>query len=247
MTYNFTVSPDFSNKQLAGWFVLNTWIQQALDLPVHCEMYDSFDSQRSASADGKVDLIYANPYDAATLVREHGFLPVVKPVGKADEALIAVAAESGYQSVEDFQPGLRIATTADPDVHMMGMIMIEPADLTSDNVELDKRDSYVLVAKQLMRGDADAGFFLADSYHELSGMVRDGLRVVVQSDIQLIHHLFLVGPSLAERLGDIQDSLVSMADSAKGKLLLEDIGIAGWEPLAQEEVEFMIDLMDTLV
>ncbi len=247
MTYNFTISPDFGNKQMAGWFVFNNWLQHALDGQVHCEMYDDFNSQRAACSDGKVDLIYASPYDAATLVREQGFVPVVRPLGKADEALIAVPASSDYQQIEDFKPGLSIATTDDPEVHMMGMIMIEPADLSADNVTVQTCDSFVLVAKQLLRGTADAGFFLAESYHDLSATVREGMRVIVQSDIEVIHHLFLAAPALADKVGVIQESLVSMSASPKGEMLLEDIGLKGWEPLEQEQVEFMIDLMDTLV
>jgi phosphonate transport system substrate-binding protein len=41
--------------------------------------------------------------------------------------------------------------TEDPDVHMMGMIMLEPGDLDTSNVEMVPCDTYVLVAKHLLQ------------------------------------------------------------------------------------------------
>jgi phosphonate transport system substrate-binding protein len=172
MPHWFIVSPDFNPRHLSGWFIFNTWLQKALDLPIHLQLYNDFQSQRRAIADDRVDLIYANPYDAAMLVREKGFKPLVKLADRSDEALIAVAADSPHQHVEDLSPGVCVAITEDPDVHMMGMIMLEPADLDATNVELKVCDSYVLVAKALVKHSADAGIFLVESFDDLSSLIR---------------------------------------------------------------------------
>ncbi len=134
MPYQFTVSPDFGPAQLSGWHIFNTFVQKSLGEDIHLELYDDFESQREAIKSDQVDLIYANPYDASMLVRDKGFLPVAKPRGKSDETVIAVNAEHAAQSVEDLQPGVTVASTDDPDVHMMGMIMLEPADRNGENV-----------------------------------------------------------------------------------------------------------------
>ena len=42
---------------------------------------------------------------------------------------VVVAAGSPVQVIEDLQPGCRVAGTDDPDVNLVGMIMLEPADL----------------------------------------------------------------------------------------------------------------------
>lgn len=246
MTHVITVSPDFSPDHLSGWYIFNTWLQKAIDEPIHLQLYDDFSSQREAVKSDQVDLIYANPYDAAMLVREKGFLPVCKPVGKADEAILAVNDEYAAQAVEDLQPGVRVATTDDPDMHLIGMIMLEPADLNKDNVSIEVRDSYVLVAKDLLRGQADVGIFLAEAFNDLSGMVRKQLRPLVSSEIHVIHHSFMVGPKLADRRDRIREALLGMVDDPKGKGVLEAMGLSGWEPMDDEEAEFQIDLMDTL-
>ena len=241
-----TVSPDFTPKHIAGWYIFNTWLQQQLDTPIHIDMYDSFDAQRKAIADDKIDLIYANPYDAAMLVREKGFTALVTPLGITDETVIATKVDNKHEHIEDLKEGINIATTDDPDVHMMGMIMLEPADLNENNTNIQETKSYVLVAKQLIQEQADIGFFLKDAYHDLSNFIKDQLKVVISSDIQIIRHVLLAGPELEDQHDKIRSALLNMKANTKGAGVLRAMGMKGWENQSQEDTEFMIDLMDTL-
>lgn len=247
MTFTFTVSPDFPPDRIAGWYVLNTFLQRTLGEQIHLELYDRFDQQRAAIAAGEIDLIYANPFDAAMLVREHGFVGVVRPDGIRDEATIAVPASSSVAKVEDLSSGARIAFTDDPDVRLIGMIMLEPADLSPSTIEPVERPTYVLVAKALLSGDADAGVFLADAFDGLSSVTRSGLRPLVTSHIGVVSHMLMVGPRFASRLGELRSLLVHLGEDPSGRGVLEGIGIASWLPVEHEETEFMIDLVDTLL
>lgn len=246
MSYLFTVSPDFTPDHLSGWYIFNTWLQRQTGVPIHLEMYNDFNDQREAIRNDKISLIYANPFDAAMLVREKGFLPLVKPVGISDEAIIAVNASNPAEDVSQLSPGIRLAFTDDPDVKMMGMIMLEPGDLDAHNVQPVPCDTYVLVAKQLLRGEADAGIFLAEAYDDLSDMIKKQLRILVRSQISVIHHSLMIGPQLLEKRGEFQQHLTGMASDPKGQGVLESLGFKAWEKVDDEEMEFMIDLMDTL-
>ncbi|MCK5917963.1 MAG: PhnD/SsuA/transferrin family substrate-binding protein [Cocleimonas sp.] len=246
MPYVLTVSPDFTPQHIAGWYIFNTWLQRQSELAFHVELYNSFNKQREAIADNKIDLIYANPYDAAMLVREKGFKALVAPLGKADEAIIACNGASQIQSIEDLQPDLKIVTTDDPDVHLMGMMMLEPADLDKDNTHIEEVDGYVLVAKKLLQQNADIGFFLKDAYHDLSRLIRDELKILITSEIFVIRHILLAGPELQQHHQQLQSLLVNMQNDEKGMNVLNSMGLNGWEAQTQEDTEFMIDLMDTL-
>lgn len=246
-TYVLSVSPDFMPDKIAGWFVFNTWLQKTSGRHFHLELYNGFNDQRKDILDDRIDLIYANPFDASMLIRDKGFVPLVRPVGKVDECTIAVKADNPVEDVEKLEPGIRIATTDDPDVHMMGMIMLEPAELGAANTEKITRDNYVLVAKSLMRGEADVGFFLSDAFDELSSMIRSELKVLISSKISVIHHAVMAGPKLADQADELRDIFLAMKDDAKGPGVLREMGLDGWEELTREDAEFMIDLMDTLV
>lgn len=247
MSFKFTVSPDFTPDHLSGWYIFNTWLQKQTGLAIHLEIYDDFVAQRKAIADDNVDLIYANPFDAAMLVREKGFFPLVKPDGGSDEAIIAVNSGNPVQDVTHLSSGIRVAYTDDPDVRMMGMIMLEPGDLDESNIQSVHSDTYILVAKHLLRGEADVGIFLAEAFDDLSAVIQKQLRVLVRSQIGVIHHSLMLGPKLFERREEIRDCLLQMPNEPKSLGVLESLRFNRWVTVDDEEMEFMIDLMDTLI
>ncbi len=247
MSYMFTVSPDFTPDHLSGWYIFNTWLQKQLKIDIHLELYDNFCVQRAATYSNKIDLIYANPFDAAMLVREKGFLPLVKPAYILDEALIAVNHDSPIQKMEDLKPHLSVAMTQDPNVNMIGMILLEAVDLNQYTIQRHLYDSYVLVAKNLLRGNDDVGVFLSSAYDDLSGMIKKQLRVLLRSKLDEIHHSLLLGPKLAELHTTIQTLLLTMHHNEKGAGVLNALNFEKWHILTDDEMEFMIDLMDTLV
>ncbi len=247
MTYTFTVSPDFPPGYITDWYIFNTFLQRQLGEHIHLELYDRFDEQRAAIEAGEIDLIYANPFDAATLVRDHGFKGVSKPVGSGDEAVVVVPKDSPVTQIEDLAAGCRVVVTDDPDVRLIGMIMLEPADLTSANIESLERPTYVLVAKSLLDGDADVGVFLSEAYGNLSRMTREGLRPLVASQIGVISHMLMIGPDMAGHQEAISALCSGMGSNDDQQRLVQGLGFDGWEPVLEEETEFMIDLMDTLL
>jgi phosphonate transport system substrate-binding protein len=246
MNYVMTISPDFNIKFVSGWFVFNTWLQRQLGQAIKLDIFMDFPSQQAALESGRIDLIYANPYCAATLVREKGFVPIAKPLGRSDEAIIATRMNSPIKVIEDLKPGVRVGTADDPDVHMMCMIMLEPADLNAANIEMNRYSSFIAVAKHLLRDECDVGFFLADMFTDLSSGLRKDMRIVVQSQIFSVHHALLASPRMASMQDAILTSLTGMNGDARSKAILGDMGIAGWEAMSLDDAEFMIDLMDTL-
>lgn len=246
MTFMFTVSPDFKNDYLPGWYIFNTWLQNQTNTAIHLEMHHDFQSHWLALEKDEVDLVYANPHTASMLVREKGFLPLAKAAGTSGETVIAVSAESSIDKVEQLQAGVKIATTICPGVHMMGMIMLEPADLDEKNTTITTEDSFVLVAKQLLDGNADVGFFLAEAYDDLSDMLKKQIKMLVRSEISVIHHTLMIGPKMLDKRNEFEKLLVEMDGNEKGQSILDSLGFNGWEKVEDEEMEFMIDLMDTL-
>lgn len=247
MSYTFTVSPDFSPAHLSGWYIFNTWLQRQSEAAIHLELYDNFQAQRDAIQANQIDLIYANPFDAAMLVREKGFLPLVKADGVSDEAIIAVSIDNLVEDVAHLSPNIKVAVTEDPDVHMIGMIMLEVGDLDATNIQTRFCNSHVLIAKSLLQGEADVGIFLAEAFDDLSSLTKKQLKILVRSQISVIHHSLMIGPKLVDRRDEIQALLLAMNNDEKGKNVLNSLGFEAWVKVEDEEMEFMIDLMDTLV
>jgi phosphonate transport system substrate-binding protein len=247
MSHTFTVSPDFSPDHLSGWYIFNTWLQRQTGEAIHLELYDDFHAQRDAIQADKIDLIYANPFDAAMLVREKGFLPLVKAAGVSDEAIIAVSADNPVEDIAHLSAGIKVAVTEDPDVHMIGMIMLEAGDLDASNIQTRFYNSHVLIAKSLLQGEADVGIFLAEAYDDLSNLTKKQLKILVRSQVSVIHHSLMIGPKLVDRRDEIQQLLLTMSNDEKGKSVLNSLGFNAWAKVEDEEMEFMIDLMNTMV
>ncbi len=251
MKFTMTVSPDFSPDHIAGWYVFNTWLQIQSEQSIHLELYNSFEKQREDIKADKIDLIYANPYDASMLIREKGFVAIASPFQKSDEAVICVNSESDYTCVEDLKPGCTVATADDPQVSTIGMIMLEPADLSSGNITVDEFKNYVMVAKNLISKKADAGFFLKEAYDDMSKFIKSQIRLIVSSQISIIRHTFLVSPNFLENSSldeqGVRNLLNSMHETEKGASTLKSLGFEKWDNQDHEEAEFMIDLMDTLI
>ena len=247
MSSIFTVSPDFMPDHLSGWYIFNAWLQKETALAIHLELYDDFKSQKDAIQNDSIDLIYANPSDAAMLMREKGFQPLVKAAGKSDEAIVAVNAGNTVKDVAYLEEGIKVAFTDDPEVYMVGMMMLESSDLDKTNTHPVLSDTYVLVAKHLLKGDADVGFFLAEAYDSLSSIIKRQLKILVRSQVDVIHHSLMIGPRLFDQKEVIQNALLGMNDCEKGTEVLKGLGFQDWDAVGQDEMEFMIDLMDTLI
>lgn len=241
-----TVSLDFPTQRLAGWSAFVAWLRDRHDPGIQLETHRDFVDQRRAIIAGKVDIIYANPFDASMLVRENGFVPVARPAGVRYECILAVARASGFRVVEDLRPECRVASTGNPDVNMIGMMLIEPADLDLGNIQMVHVEGYLQVAEALLRGEADTGFFLEEAFASLPDSLRGQLFPLVQSRVDDISHVLLLGPQLADRQETLRHLLLGMADGPEGRHALAQLGFSGWESMNDEDTEFMIDLMDAL-
>lgn len=249
MSLSLLIAPDFSPDRFAGWHILNTLLQRRSGSDIHLLTPASAHEQAQLVAQGKVDLIYANPFDAAQLIFKQGFSAVAAPIGKSDEMVIVAGAQSPAGRVEDLRPGARIALTDNKDVKLIGLRLIEPADLTESDVQWVPVDSYQAAARLALRGEVDAAFLLAESFQCLSRITRAQLKVLIESRLADITHVVLAHERVpAATLATLRDALLGLSGSEDGRAVLAELGMPeGFRAMSGEDVEFMIDLMETLL
>ncbi len=132
-----------------------------------------------------------------------------------------------------------------PDVNTIGMIMLEPAYITPKDIETIHCQNFITVAKNVINGQADIGFLLADAYNEFSNLVKKQLHSLITSKIHVLHHAFLAGPDFPNQEA-LQQVLLSMNGDPKTPKILQSLEIEKWQAMDREETKFLIDLMDTL-
>ena len=248
MNINFLIAPDFAPERFAGWHMLNTLLQRKTNLTSRLLTPASAGEQAQLIADGKVDIIYANPFDAASMVRGDGYVALARPIAKANEMVIATGIDSAVNNVRELQPGIKVALTDNKDVKLIGLRLLEPADLVEADIQWQVVDSYQAAARMAIQAEVDACFMLAEAFNSLSRLTRTQLKPLIESKLADISHVVLVHPRIKDEAPKLRDALLGLAGSADGQPVLDELGIdKGFETMSVEDAEFMIDLMDTLL
>lgn len=242
----FSTAANVPAKEYSDWYLFNTWLQKATNQHFRLEIPVGYQALQQAIEQESIDMIYASPSDTTTLVRKHGFVAVARPKYRFDEVVVLTYVDNPIKDFVALERGCRIALTGDEDVRMIGMILIEPADLDSTNVELVAAENGVVVAKKVMQADADIGFVLARTYETFSPVIKRALKVLIRSDISVINHTLLAKPHVVEAIPNLEQLFADMHIFSLGREIMENLGMGNWVAVEQEEVEFMIDLMETL-
>lgn len=244
---NLVVAPDYLPAHYGSWYLLSAYLQRETKRGLHLNMPVNATEEAELIQSGKMGMVYANPFDAAHLIKEMGYLPLARPKNHFDEMVVAVRADSDYHKIEDLPSGIRVALPPNKDVRHIGLILLEAADLNTDNITLQELEAFPLVANALLRGEAEVGFFMASVYHELSDYARKQMRVLVESNIHDISHFFLLHPKDELNQSLWRKALEGMVGNSEGRKIVEALGLSGgFVEMTQEDADFMIDLMDTL-
>ena len=246
-THNMLIAPDFSPERFAGWHMFNTLIQKRANLNMHLNIPTSHAEQETVISEGDIQVIYANPFDAATLIREHGYHAVARPIGKSDEMVIAAAANSDINSLDDIKAGATIAMADNRDVKLIGLRLLEAVDIEEADLNWSVTETYQAAARQVIKGEAQAAFFLAEVFHSFSRLTKAQLLVLIESDLADISHVLLIKDGFPDT-DILMDAILNLHNDDDGKEALTELGMPqGFEAMNEEDAEFMIDLMQTLL
>lgn len=246
-THNMLIAPDFSPERFAGWHMFNTLIQKRANLNMHLNIPTSHAEQETVIIEGDIQVIYANPFDAATLIREHGYHAVARPIGKSDEMVIAAAANSDINSLDDIKAGATIAMADNRDVKLIGLRLLEAVDIEEADLNWSVTETYQAAARQVIKGEAQAAFFLAEIFHSFSRLTKAQLSVLIESDLADISHVLLIKDGFPDT-DILMDAILNLHNDDDGKEALTELGMPqGFEAMNEEDAEFMIDLMQTLL
>ncbi len=246
-THNMLIAPDFSPERFAGWHILNILIQKRANINMHLNMPAAHAEQEAIIAKGDIQVIYSNPFDAAILIREHGYRAVARPIGKSDEMVIAAAADSEITTLEDISAGAKVAMANNRDVKLIGLRLLEAVDIEEADLSWDITETYQAAARKVIKGEAQVAFFLAEIFHSFSRLTKAQLSVLIESDLADISHILLVKEDFVDSQ-ILMQTVLNLHHDDEGKQVLTELGMPqGFEAMSLEDGEFMIDLMETLL
>ena len=233
LRYRLSVCPHDTAKNIAAWFLINTYLQKRLGLSMRFEPSDNFHAEREQVLAGGYQLVYANPFSALQYVQQRGFTPVARPVGVFDETLLVT------REGMTLEPGraLKVATATDKlIVHFLGLTLLDGLGIRMGDCEFVSVGTHQKAAQAVLDGRCDAGFVFNETWQGLSGSTRAGLAVAAQTRSRQASHCFCVGPELAERADEIRDLLCTMSTDPAGQRVLEDLRFTGFEAMPADAV-----------
>lgn len=245
---NFLIAPDFSPENFAGWHMFNTLLQKRSGQSLHLITPASHEEELQLLEDKDISLIYANPFDAARLIRDNGFRPLTRPIDKMDEMVIVSSAKGTIKTIDDIPTTKTSVAMADNrDVKLIGLRLLESVDITENEIDFVITENYQAAARNVLQGKTDLAFFMAETFNSLSKLTKAQLNVIIESDLAAIFHVVLVNDKF-DKSKEISDVMLSLIDDPDGQAVLNELGIPkGFKVLTEEDAEFMIDLMNTLL
>jgi len=226
-----------TGAQLSGWYLLNTYLQRRLQHAIHLE-------QLPAGHDithENVDLLFAKPFEACAMISRRDYVPLLRPVGEADEVVIVMRADDA-RALNALSAPQVVTASQGSFVYLLGRFLCDEHGLDSSTFQYSFAGNEIKALQMLLKGQADLLFMLKKTYYGLSGLTRKSTRVVDESDTQFAFHLFCIHNRVAELREPLVKTLTDMSEDEQGRGVLKDIQIEGWCAPEEGDVRMLLEI-----
>ena len=216
---NLLITPDFPPEFFANWHMFNTQLQRALDTTIHLQTPAGYREQQELLDSETVALVYANPFDAGSLMRDKGYIPLAKPDLPSDQVLVVVKADSEIAALSDLPADSRVLITANRDMESIGLGVLQGTARWLPTRTFPER------ARRLMANEAEIGLFLASSFRSLNAGTQGSLKILFETEFEDFGHVMLLHPDFADQADKLRAALLNMAQSPVSQMTLADLGM----------------------
>lgn len=241
LSIRLSVCPHDTAKNLFSWFSLTTYLQRQLSQHIHFEPTEDFLEERSLVLSQTPQLVYANPYSAAVFSRDKGYVCVARPKGVFDESLVVVRNDFDLSSA--VRPIKVASATSQLITHPQGVRLLAGMGLSAADLEFVFVDTHMAAVKSVVTGGADLGIVFNETWEGLTSTTKSQLSVLSQSTEGAAFHCFMASPAWAEHLPLLQAILIGMSEEPKGKQVLDDLHISGFEAVSADCVQHLHSLI----
>jgi anti-anti-sigma factor len=231
---NFVASMQ-SGQQLTGWYLLNTYLQRRMKKAIHFEQ--TVDTPNPNST----DILFAKPFEAALMMRQHNFIPIMRPTAEADEVVILTRADD-TRTLPEYSNVCVSTATENSFVYLLGRFLCDENTLDSATLTYDFCGNEIKALQSLIRKKADLAFMLKKTYEGLSSFSKNSVRKLDESQTDFACHLFLVAPHLQSEGDTLAEIFASMIHDDQGQQILKDIQVQSWNKPEAGEIK-MLDMV----
>ena len=236
---NFVASLQ-TGQQLTGWYLFNTYLQRRMQKAIH------FDQSQDVLNEANIDILFAKPFEACSMIKRRGFIPIMRPTSEADEVVILTRA-GDERELADFKQANVVTASENSFVYILGRFLCDENDLDSSKFNFTFSGNEIKSLQMLIKKKADLLFMLKKTYEGLSSFSKKNVRKLDESATDFAFHLFSIAPDLEDEGKALHTILKEMAEDDKGKEILEDIEFQGWCPVEEGELKMLTMVFDRYV
>jgi ABC-type phosphate/phosphonate transport system substrate-binding protein len=184
-------------------------------------------------------LVFAKPFDACSLIANHNYIPIARPVNDSVEVSIVVRSEDSEKSIKDFT-GAAVATSAKESfVFLLGRFFCDEYELDSSDLTYQFTGNQLTAMRRLLEKDVDMLFMLKENYHLLLELSRKGTHVLEESETGMAYHMLLLSPAFADLQEQLTDTFLNLQDDEKGSHVMNDLGVESWCKPEPDEIAML--------
>ena len=234
VTYTFGVVPQFDARHTHRvWRPLLTELEQRTGLKFRLVGSSSIPDFESQFMTGEFDFAYMNPYHVLKASVSQNYVPLVRDIGRSLYGVVVVRKDSPIRDMKE----LANKQVAFPSPNALGASLIPRADLkyiygvSVDPIYVQSHSSVYL---NVVMSKTDAGGGVQKTFDQLPHSVRDKLRVIYKTRECAPHPIAAHSNVPAAVRLSVQQALLALGKTAKGRDLLKlipikQIGVASIE------------------
>jgi hypothetical protein len=232
------VCPHDTAKEPDRWFRFAQYCSSRLETSVHfsfCLDFEDFHQHLE-----KADIVYANPTDSIRLMKDMGFCLLARPVNQYDEVLFIANPQVPNPAFASLQ-GEKLATVEGLLPTKIALSLLQKHDIQPAG--LLGKPSWLSVVNAVSRGEANFGIVYKDTYLEMTPKMQALVNAFDSSDEKVAFHSIVLSPRAIEYRDKLEHLLLTMQTDEKGRNLLSDVHLQGWESVPPEDISTLQSLV----
>ena len=234
----FVVAPDFAPQRMPYLQMFSTLLSKRTGVSVQQTLAMAPNEVEDAIKAGGIDLIYCSPFLALEIYENYGYIPVLRPIGKkaCDDVVIFAGAESPL-TLQTIQKGMKATCPGNLGVKTVPKYMDKKLDL---NLVFETSENLQQAIQKVLRGDADFGLYLHQTFSDLSNLAKSRLKVLDQTDLTAegygdIRRVLMMKTDDTEKLNAVMSAIIGFKDDPDAGEMLEKLHVVeGFEAITQE-------------
>lgn len=234
----FVIAPDFAPQRIPYLEMFSTLLSKQANCSMHLFKPMTPGEAEEAINNEEPHLIYCNPFMALDLYESKGYIPVLRPVGKyaCDDIVLFTGAESPLNSPADIKPGMKVTCPGNLGVKTVAMYMDKKLNL---GVNFETSENLQQAIQKVIRGQADFGIYLHQTFDSLSNLAKSQLKVLDQTDLTAegypdIRRVLLMKAD-EDTVATVSKVIIGFKDMPEAKEMLDQIGVGeGFEAITPD-------------